>query len=603
MTQGSVPKVLLQFAVPFLIANVLQALYGGADLFVVGQYDDSASVAAVAIGSQVMQTITGIILGITTGTTVLIAIATGAKDNRKVASTIGSSVWLFSIVGVLLTLVMVVFHGQIAELMHTPAEAMADTKSYILVCSTGILFIIGYNVVCGILRGLGDSKTPLYFVGLACVINIVLDFILVGYFHLGATGAALATITAQGGSFVISLWFLHGHGFHFEFTRKDIRLNKNLSKKIMVLGAPIALQDALINISFLIITVIVNQMGVIASASLGVVEKIIVFAMLPPMAIFFPLFTLLEDVGYLPRIAFNLDRHFQKAHTCGKQALTMCMGFGCNAAGVVGCRIIDSPRERLIATLTNNFAPCNGRFPTLIAIISMFFVGVGGGAGRSALSAVFLAGVIVLSVAATLLVSRLLSCTLLKGMPSSFTLELPPYRTPQVGRVLVRSVVDRTLFVLGRAAAVAAPAGLLLWVLANVTVGDASLLAHGAAALDPLARCLGLDGTILIAFILGFPANEIVFPIIIMAYMAQGQLTDMGDLAALHTLLVNNGWTWLTAACTMLFSVMHWPCSTTCLTIRKETGSAKWTLLAMLIPTLTGGVLCAAVAAVGRLFL
>jgi len=271
LTQGSVPKVLLQFAVPFLIANVLQALYGGADLFVVGQYDDSASVAAVAIGSQVMQTITGIILGITTGTTVLIAIATGAKDNRKVASTIGSSVWLFSIVGVLLTLVMVVFHGQIAELMHTPAEAMADTKSYILVCSTGILFIIGYNVVCGILRGLGDSKTPLYFVGLACVINIVLDFILVGYFHLGATGAALATITAQGGSFVISLWFLHGHGFHFEFTRKDIRLNKNLSKKIMVLGAPIALQDALINISFLIITVIVNQMGVIASASLGVV--------------------------------------------------------------------------------------------------------------------------------------------------------------------------------------------------------------------------------------------------------------------------------------------------------------------------------------------
>ena len=274
LTQGSVPKVLLQFAVPFLIANVLQALYGGADLFVVGQYDDSASVAAVAIGSQVMQTITGIILGITTGTTVLIAIATGAKDNRKVASTIGSSVWLFSIVGVLLTLVMVVFHGQIAELMHTPAEALADTKSYILVCSTGILFIIGYNVVCGI-----------YFVGLACVINIVLDFILVGYFHLGATGAALATITAQGGSFVISLWFLHGHGFHFEFTRKDIRLNKNLSKKIMVLGAPIALQDALINISFLIITVIVNQMGVIASASLGVVEKIIVFAMLPPMAI------------------------------------------------------------------------------------------------------------------------------------------------------------------------------------------------------------------------------------------------------------------------------------------------------------------------------
>ena len=283
LTQGSVPKVLLQFAVPFLIANVLQALYGGADLFVVGQYDDSASVAAVAIGSQVMQTITGIILGITTGTTVLIAIA--AKDDRKVAFTIGSSVWLFSIVGVLLTLVMLAFHGQITELMHTPAEAMTDTKNYILVCSAGILFIIGYNVVCGILRGLGDSKTPLYFVGLACVINIMLDFILVGYFHWGATGAAIATVTAQGVSFGIALWFLYRHGFHFDFSRKDIRLNRNLSKKIMVLGAPIALQDALINVSFLIITVIVNQMGVIASASLGVVEKIIVFAMLPPMAI------------------------------------------------------------------------------------------------------------------------------------------------------------------------------------------------------------------------------------------------------------------------------------------------------------------------------
>lgn len=285
LTQGSVPKVLLQFAVPFLVANILQALYGGADLFVVGQYDDSAGVAAVAIGSQVMQTITGIILGITTGTTVLIAIATGAKDNRKVASTIGSSIWLFSITGIILTLLMILLHSQIAEWMHTPTEAMSDTKSYILVCSTGILFIIGYNVVCGILRGLGDSKTPLYFIALACIINIVLDFILVGYFHLGATGAAIATVTAQGVSFATALCFLHRKGFHFEFTRRDIRLNGVLSKRILALGAPIALQDALINVSFLIITVIVNQMGVIASASLGVVEKIIVFAMLPPMAI------------------------------------------------------------------------------------------------------------------------------------------------------------------------------------------------------------------------------------------------------------------------------------------------------------------------------
>ena len=285
LTQGSVPKVLLQFAVPFLIANALQALYGGADLFVVGQYDDSASVAAVAIGSQVMQTITGIILGITTGTTVLIAIATGAKDNRQVASTIGSSVWLFSSVGVILTLVMTFFHGQIAVLMHTPVEAMADTKSYILICSIGILFIVGYNVVCGILRGLGDSKTPLYFVALACMINIVLDFVLIGYFHMGPTGAAVATVTAQGVSFATALCFLYRRGFHFEFTRHDIRLSRVLSRKVLVLGAPIALQDALVNVSFLIITVIVNQMGVIASASLGVVEKIIVFAMLPPMAV------------------------------------------------------------------------------------------------------------------------------------------------------------------------------------------------------------------------------------------------------------------------------------------------------------------------------
>ena len=278
LTQGRVPKVLLQFAVPFLIANVLQALYGGADLFVVGQYDDAASVAAVAIGSQVMQTITGIILGLTTGTTVLIAIATGAKDDRQVASTIGSSIWLFALVGIFLTLVMTLSHNSIASLMHTPEEAMRDTRHYILICSIGIPFIMGYNVVCGILRGLGDSKTPLYFVGLACVINIVLDFLLVGFFHMRAAGAAIATISSQGISFAMALWFLYRKGFHFEFSRHDIRLDRILSKKIMILGAPIALQDALINVSFLLITVI-------ASASLGVVEKIIVFAMLPPMAI------------------------------------------------------------------------------------------------------------------------------------------------------------------------------------------------------------------------------------------------------------------------------------------------------------------------------
>lgn len=284
LTQGSVPKVLLRFAMPFLIANVLQALYGGADLFVVGQYDDAASVAGVAIGSQVMQTITGIILGLTTGTTILIAMGTGTKDDRKVAATIGTSVYFFTVTGIILTLVMVLFHRPIAALMHTPEEAMADTLHYILICSAGIPFIMGYNVVCGILRGLGDSKSPLYFVGLACIINIGADFLLVGGFGMRAAGAAIATVLSQGISFLTALWFLHRRGFHFEFTRRDIRFHKDLSRRIVTLGAPIALQDALINVSFLIITVIVNQMGVIASASLGVVEKIIIFAMLPPTA-------------------------------------------------------------------------------------------------------------------------------------------------------------------------------------------------------------------------------------------------------------------------------------------------------------------------------
>lgn len=322
LTQGSVPKVLLQFAVPFLIANALQALYGGADLFVVGQYADAAAVSAVAIGSQVMQTITGIILGITTGTTVLIAIATGAKNDKQVASTIGSSVWLFSAIGVVLTLFMVILHSRITTLMHTPDEAIEGTKSYIFICSTGILFIVGYNVVCGILRGLGDSKTPLYFVGLACVINIVLDFILVGYVHLGPTGAAIATISAQGISFFISLCFLLKRGFNFEFRKKDIRLDGTISKRVLSLGAPIALQDALINVSFLIITVIVNQMGVIASAALGVVEKVIIFAMLPPMAISSAVATMTAQ-----NYGAGLTERMNK---CLKSGIGFALVFGCS---------------------------------------------------------------------------------------------------------------------------------------------------------------------------------------------------------------------------------------------------------------------------------
>lgn len=327
----------------------------------------------------------------------------------------------------------------------------------------------------------------------------------------------------------------------------------------------------------------------------------VVSVMLPPMAIFFPLFTLLEDLGYLPRVAFNLDHAFRKCSACGKQALTMCMGFGCNAAGVVGARIIDSPRERLLAIITNNFVPCNGRFPTLIAIISMFFVAASGFFG-SVLSAALLVLVILLGVGMTFLVCKLLSKTILKGVPSSFTLELPPYRRPQIGKVIVRSVLDRTLFVLGRAAAVALPAGVLIWVMANVTVGERTLLMHCAGFLDPFAGLLGLDGVILFAFILGLPANEIVVPIILMAYLAQGSLTEMADYASLHALLAANGWTWVTALCTMLFSLFHWPCSTTLMTIKKETQSLKWTVASFLIPTGCGVALCMAVNAVAALF-
>ena len=279
----------------------------------------------------------------------------------------------------------------------------------------------------------------------------------------------------------------------------------------------------------------------------------------------------------------------------------MCMGFGCNAAGIVGCRIIDSPRERLIAIITNTVVPCNGRFPTLIAIITMFFVGTQAGPGKSLLSALLLTGVILLGVCMTFWVSRLLSGTILKGVPSSFTLELPPYRRPRIGQVIVRSVLDRTLFVLGRAVAVAAPAGLIIWLCANVQVGGMSVLAHCTGFLDPFAHLLGMDGVILMAFILGFPANEIVIPIIIMAYLSTGSLLEFDSLDALRALLVDNGWTWLTAVCTMLFSLMHWPCSTTCMTIGKETKSVKWTLISFAVPTIIGMAVCFLVATAARL--
>ena len=318
----------------------------------------------------------------------------------------------------------------------------------------------------------------------------------------------------------------------------------------------------------------------------------LIAVMLPPMAIFFPLFTLLEDSGFLPRIAYNLDRPFKRCNACGKQALTICMGFGCNAAGIVGCRIIDSPRERLLAVLTNNFIPCNGRFPMLISIITMFFaVGTAGGLS-SFISVSVLTVAIILSIGMTFLVTKLLSNTLLKGVPSSFTLELPPYRRPQIGKVIVRSVFDRTLFVLGRAVSVAAPAGLIIWLLANITVSGSSLLSLCEGALDPLGRLMGLDGVILFAFILGFPANEIVVPIIMMSYLSAGTIDSAYSLAEMQALFALNGWNTVTAICFIIFTLMHWPCSTTLLTIKKETGSLKWTALSAAIPTAIGILLC-----------
>lgn len=318
----------------------------------------------------------------------------------------------------------------------------------------------------------------------------------------------------------------------------------------------------------------------------------VVSVMLPPMAIFFPLFTLLEDLGYLPRVALNLDHLFKKACAHGKQCLSMCMGLGCNSAGVIGCRIIESPRERLIAILTNNFMPCNGRFPTLIAISSVFLVAASGNGASNFLPALSVTGIVILGVVITLLVSYVLSKTILKGYPSSFTLELPPYRRPQIGRVIYTSIIDRTIFVLARAVAVAAPAGIITWVLANTYIGNLSILGHAAVFLQPFAHLIGLDGYILMAFILGIPANEIVVPILIMAYLSTGSMTDYQSIDSLRHILVSNGWTGLTALNAMLFCLLHWPCATALLTIRKETGSIRWTLLSAAIPTGIAVVIC-----------
>jgi ferrous iron transport protein B len=326
----------------------------------------------------------------------------------------------------------------------------------------------------------------------------------------------------------------------------------------------------------------------------------VVSVMLPPMAIFFPLFTFLEDLGYLPRVAFNLDQLFKKAGAHGKQILTMCMGFGCNAAGVIACRIIDSPRERLIAILTNNFVPCNGRFPTLIVMAAVFMGTLANSCNNLAASAL-VAGVVVLGILVTLAMSWVLSKTLLQGVSSTFTLELPPYRMPKIGPLLIRSVMDRTLFVLMRAVVVAAPAGAVTWILANIRIDNLSIIGHLAGWLQGFGHLIGLDGYIILAFLLGLPANEIVLPILVMSYLAQGTMLELDSTEALRQLLVKNGWTWLTALNMALFSLLHFPCATTLLTIRNETQSTKWALLAAVIPTCTAVIVCFLIAKLARM--
>lgn len=315
----------------------------------------------------------------------------------------------------------------------------------------------------------------------------------------------------------------------------------------------------------------------------------VVSVMLPPMAIFFPLFTILEDLGYLPRIAFCLDKCFKKCRSCGKQALTMCMGFGCNAVGVTTSRIIDSKRERLIAILTNSFVPCNGRFPTLISLLSIFIIGLN---ASSLLSALGLTVIIVFAILITLLISYILSKTILKGEKSAFTIELPPYRSPNLKNILTHSFRDRIYKILKRAISCSIPAGIIIWLLLNISLDNIPVINYIVNLLNPLGNLIGLDGAIILAFILGLPANEIIMPIILMIYLASSNLIEVNELSALKDILINNGWTILTCINFIILSLFHYPCATTILTIKKETNSTKWTLISIIIPLIIGISLC-----------
>ncbi|MNO30121.1 Ferrous iron transport protein B [compost metagenome] len=329
----------------------------------------------------------------------------------------------------------------------------------------------------------------------------------------------------------------------------------------------------------------------------------VISVMLPPMMIFFPVFALLENFGYLPRVAFNMDRLFKKSGGHGKQALTMSMGFGCNAAAILSTRIIESPRERMLAILTNNFVPCNGRWPTLILLSSLFMVGgAATGALRTLSTALVLMGIVLIGIIVTLTVSWVMSKTALRGVPTHYTLELPPYRRPQIWKTILISSKEKSLNVLTRAIVVAAPAGIITWILGNVMVGGDSVLNHMAAFFDPFANLLGLDGFIIMAFILGLPANEIVLPILLMGYMSSGAMVDIDGLGGIKDIFLSHGWTWLTALNMMLFSLLHYPCGTTLINIYKETRSMKWAVLSAVIPLGIAIAVTFAVAQAARLF-
>ncbi|KZZ83280.1 MULTISPECIES: nucleoside recognition domain-containing protein [Bacillaceae] len=311
----------------------------------------------------------------------------------------------------------------------------------------------------------------------------------------------------------------------------------------------------------------------------------VISVMLPPMAIFFPVFALLENFGYLPRVAFNMDRIFKQVGAHGKQSLTMAMGFGCNAAAMMSTRIIESPRERMLAILTNNFVPCNGRWGTLIILSSLFMAAGFTGGWASLVTTAVIVGIVLFGVIVTFFVSFVLSKTALKGVPTHYTLELPPYRKPKVWDTVVRASLTRSISVLMRAVKIAAPAAMLTWILANVFIGDTSILMYFVNFLDPFGKMLGMDGYILAAFLIGLPANEIVLPVLLMGYLSTGSLTEVDNLMDLKQIFLDHGWTWLTALNMMLFSLLHFPCGTTLINIYKETKSKKWTFMSFIIPT------------------